>query len=315
MKWGRYLITLLLVGVMCSLVEYSGERELLFPEVLALCLGAWIADRQPWKVNRLQLFGMMTLSALFGMCVVRFVPVPIVAQVAVSFAFAALLLTVTGTTLVPVLSACILPVLLHTDTWIYPVSVCALSGVVILVQYGLEKYGVRPRTDQTVFLFPVRLQRVSLVRWAKQWGLVTAFALIALALRLPLLVAPPLIVTFVELCNPESAARQSYKRVFFSLAAAACLGAGLRLVIQVWLGGPLWLAGTLAALGLFVCFERLRFLFPPAGAIALLPLLLQADVLPWYPLQVAVGGCLFICAALYLFRPASFSAPAREMQE
>ena len=65
---------------------------------------------------------------------------------------------------------------------------------------------------------------------------------------------------------------------------------------------PLTFSAVVACVLLFAAFERLNILFPPAGAILLLPMILDVTDLKLYPLQVAVGSLVFISAAFVLFK-------------
>ena len=52
----------------------------------------------------------------------------------------------------------------------------------------------------------------------------------------------------------------------------------------------------------FPILRSLGMYVPPAGALAILPMLLPAERLPRYPLQIALGTALFLALALVLFR-------------
>ena len=81
-----------------------------------------------------------------------------------AFAFAGASLLISRATLIPLISACVLPVLLHTESIVYPIAVFSMSVSVVLVQIILpplmvtfvemvnSKAGFRNRPTQ-VFLF------------------------------------------------------------------------------------------------------------------------------------------------------------------
>ena len=77
------------------------------------------------------------------------------------------------------------------------------------------------------------------------------------------------------------------------------------------LGLPLTLAAAVAAAAALCVFALLHLPFPPAGALAILPMLLKSTLIPTYPLQVAAGTVFFLLTA-YLVRTLLLrqSAPA-----
>lgn len=309
MKIRRCAAALLFLLLMLATAEWTGEKEIIFPEMGALLIGAWVSDRQPWRVGRFQLLVLMTGGALAGVLIVRYLPLPLLGQIAVAFLLAASALLLSRTTLVPLLSAVILPVMLQTTSFIYPLSVCGMAGMTILIQWLMEKGGWRKtETPYTSSRPEVR----DLVHW------VTLFALVMLLSALPVqfgclfMAAPPLIVMFTELSAPSCALRCRFPTVLLAMACASLFGAVCRLLLAEKAGLPLWLAAVPAIVGIFFLMHRLQLWFPPAGAAALLPMLLPAQGLVWYPLQMTVGACVFIGTALLLFRSADVKNPQEQ---
>ena len=46
------IMTIALVAAMVGVAELLGEKEIIFPEITALAIGAWIAPQQVWRTNR-----------------------------------------------------------------------------------------------------------------------------------------------------------------------------------------------------------------------------------------------------------------------
>ena len=163
-KLTRYLISLVMILMMVGLAEWTDEKEILFPEMTALIIGLLIIDKRVWNVKRWQIILLMTLGAAVGICIVRYSPLPYVVNLCAAFAFAGASLLISRATLIPLISACVLPVLLHTESIIYPIAVFSMSVSVVLVQIILpplmvtfvemvnSKAGFRNRPTQ-VFLF------------------------------------------------------------------------------------------------------------------------------------------------------------------
>lgn len=86
-KFGRYLLAAILICIMVLIAELTGEKEIIFPEIVALVIGAWVAEKQPWLVNKRKLFFLMTLSAFVGVFVVRYLHIPLFVEVLLCFMF------------------------------------------------------------------------------------------------------------------------------------------------------------------------------------------------------------------------------------
>lgn len=301
----KWLSVILLSAGMMAAASITGEREIIFPEILAIAAGAWFSKSQPWRVSRLQLVVLMSAGAVFGVCIVTFFPVPKLVQIAAAFAFAALLLFFTRTTLVPLLSAAMLPVLLGTDSWVYPVSVLLLCVIITVLQPVFQ--GHAPPVQNKCGGFDKK-------REARRW--LALFAFFCLAAVFPIrtgnlyLVAPPLIVMFAELSNPDGAPRKRTGMIFVLMTSAALAGTALRYGMELWLHLPLWMAGAVCAAVLLLLFTLTKTVFPPAGAAMLLPMLLPAKSLWLYPLELSAGCLIFIGASLLLFRKKRERVPA-----
>ena len=290
MKWIRYAIVFVLLLVMFGVSQALGEKEIIFPEIMAVTLGALCMDRQPWKVGRVHMVVMMTLSACAGVAVVRYLPLPLVWQALMGFVFVALCLILTDTTMAPMISACILPMFLQTESLVYPVSVAVMVTAVVLTQKAMERSGVRAPEPAFVWRRPSRNRLLA-------WGAVFApFALLggaAIASGLVYLIVPPLIVTWIEGCFHDWTGKRL--RIFGAVACCSCAGVLVRLGLAEGLHWPLIASGAVAVALVFGILALLRTPFPPACAIGLLPFLLPAEGLMRYPLYAATG-----CAAILL---------------
>lgn len=102
---------------MVGVSELMGEKEIIFPEMAALTIGMWIVDKKVWTVSRLKLVLLMSIGAIVGVCIVRYSPFPLIVNLCISFAFSAICLQVSRTTLIPQISACMLPILLAFGMW------------------------------------------------------------------------------------------------------------------------------------------------------------------------------------------------------
>ena len=191
--------------VMVFVAETAHESEIIFPEICALTIGAWVSEQQPWMTNKRRIFILMSLAALFGVIVVKFFTMALIFQVCLCFAFTGFILTLFKTNFVPIISACILPVYLQTKSWIYPISVSLMSFIIILTQWLMEKYHFRPVNNFVPSEFNIKTQ---VIKWSKLLMVFGFIALIPFKTHQIYFLAPPLIVMFTELSNPKSPARK-----------------------------------------------------------------------------------------------------------
>ena len=47
-RYERYFLAIVLICIMLLFAQFSGEKEIIFPEIAALAIGAWISEKQIW---------------------------------------------------------------------------------------------------------------------------------------------------------------------------------------------------------------------------------------------------------------------------
>ena len=247
MKYKRYFISLVLILAMVSIAEITGEREIIFPEVAALVVGSWVLEKQPWKVSKLGLVGLMTL--------------------------------------------------------------CSIVGVLIVsIKYFIEDYGVSEEVREELKEEITKLERNTslrkkeFIRLFKIFITVGILTYFSVKFNITLLIAPPLIVAFIELTNEHCKFRQRSKSLLFLFIVVAILGFIFRIGFNEYLGLPLWLCTIFLLISLFICFEIFNMYFPPVAAIAVLPMLLTSKQVMFYPFQIAIGCFIFITIAMIFFK-------------
>ena len=290
------LAVLFLTG-MVFVSEWTHEPAILFPEILALLTGMWIAPKMPWRVHRWEIPVLMTLCAVWGILISRYLPAPTALKMGVAFLGAAGALLVVHATLLPILSACILPILIGEQSWIYPLAVAIMTVLLALIQMLLERAGLREKQAESHWDWNGRAEAL---RWMILIGVTTGIAALSIALGFPCVVAPPLIVLLSELSFPESPVAAKSRQIALVTILCACIGAAARWALVMQLGAPLWIAAVIASAGALTVFALLRLPFPPAGALSILPLLLPEALIPSYPLQVAAGTLLFLMTAWFV---------------
>ncbi|MCX0389242.1 hypothetical protein LI043_11265 [Clostridium perfringens] len=307
MKYKRYFISLVLILAMVSIAEITGEREIIFPEVAALVVGSWVLEKQPWKVSKVGLVGLMTLCSIVGVLIVRYVNLGLTMEVLIGLVFTGLILKLSKTTLVPIISACILPIVLRTETWVYPISVFILTILIVSIKYFIEDYGVsevREEFKEEIAKLErnTSLRKKEFIRLFKIFITVGILTYFSVKFNITLLIAPPLIVAFIELTNEHCKFRQRSKSLLFLFIVVAILGFIFRIGFNEYLGLPLWLCTIFLLISLFICFEIFNMYFPPVAAIAVLPMLLTSKQVMFYPFQIAIGCLIFITIAMIFFK-------------
>ena len=285
--------------IMVFIAELSGEKEIIFPEICALTIGAWISEQQPWRTNKRRIFILMSIAALFGVLVVKYISLPLICQVCLCFAFTGTILTLFKTNFVPIISACILPVYLGTKSWIYPISVCLMALIIIIAQWLMEKFHLRPVNNFIPCEFDIKKQ---IIKWSKLLLIFGFIALIPFKTHQIYFLAPPLIVMFTELSNPDSPARKKTHYIVGLMTFGAFVGCLIRFVINIYFGLPLSLCTLLSCFILFITLNKIKIYFPPAGAILLIPMILDKKLLFLFPVEVFVGAVVLSYASLVLFK-------------
>lgn len=295
----RCIFGILLALVMVGIAELSGEKEIIFPEICALTIGAWISEQQPWQTNKRRIFILMSAAALFGVLITRYVNLPLIFQVCLCFGFTGFILTVFKTNFVPIISACILPVYLGTKSLIYPISVSIMALIIIFAQYLMEKLHIRPKNKFVPCEFNYKKQ---IIKWSKLLLMFGLIALIPFETHQIYFLAPPLIVMFTELSNTKSPARKKVSYIIGLMTFAAFTGCVLRYGLNIYFGLPLSICTALACIVLFTALNRIKINFPPAGAILLIPMILDKNLLLSFPVEVFFGSVILSTASLLLFR-------------
>lgn len=284
--------------IMVIIAQITGEKEIIFPEFAALTTGAWAAPKTPWKTSRLKIVILLMLASLCGVCLNRYTAIPMLAKAVFAFIFTAVCLTAAGSTFVPMISACVLPILMSTDTFIYSVSVTLLALICVAVQYILERLDLREPMLSQKTEKPLKNE---VYDWLLRTVIFTAAAIYPIISRNYCFIAPPIIVTFVEFSNRESALRRNPLKILAVIALACIFGEFTRfLCVSCNVG--IWLCALISMAAITAVFLLTGTFFPPAGAMAMLPLILSNEQAHFYSVKATAGCVIFIAAALFLFR-------------
>ena len=289
---------LLIVAVMVGAAELLHENEIIFPEITAIAVGALMAPKLAWRTNRIRILVLIMICAVLGVGIVLFLPAALWVKITVAYAVSEVIFLFSGTSFAPMISAIVLPVLLGTESPVYLAAAFFLTLLILVCHAALEKAGLKPALEFT----PVRASR-------RDWGdalvrlaLVAPLAYIVLRLDARFVIAPPLLVAFTEFSRRDSGARKRPVTVVAAITLCACAGALCRWLIHMKLELPLTLAALIAAALMIVILSALKAYVPPAGALCILPMLIPAERVALYPLQICIGACLAMGLSLWVFR-------------
>ncbi len=295
---------MLFVMCMVAVAEYFGIHEVIFPEIAALAFGAWVVEERPWPGAAWTIWFSPTLGAVSGTLILRLASTALPVMVILAFLFILIELRLFRSAMSPSFSAAILPIITGMSSWIYPLAVCVLSAIIALAALYRER--CTGRTCAAAKKHGHATRKSEIAHYAKLILFVLLVATASTQSRWTFIMAPPLIVAFVELAEPGSALRKKSLPRLLCLFTLAALEGMLWVWLMRFLRGPLWLAAGLAVATAFLIVRALKVGAPPAFALALLPTILPPEILFMYPVHVLIGSLLFILFACLGFRQASF---------
>lgn len=295
----RYLSALIMIVLMIGVAELLNEKEIIFPEMAALAIGMWIVNKRVWRVRYWQMLLLMTLGACAGVLIVLYSPFSLIINIAIAFTCAAIGLLVTRASLFPLISACVLPVLLKTESWVYPLSVFVMTLIIIAGQRWMVYRGIR---EPIVYEPAERNWSADSLRWVSLLMSVAAVACLAVYTSNFYFIIPPLIVMYVEFVNSKAGFRNRPVLTILLLVSGSLVGTVFQWFGYHYLGLPETVVALFIFIVLFTLFEWLGKFFAPVGAMALIPMLLPKEALFGLPFQVLIGATLFIAMGMIFFQ-------------
>ncbi len=291
----RMTLSVVALALMAAGADLLGEREVIFPEVAALAIGLWTADRLVWNVHAREVPLLMTLSAVIGVLITRHVGAPVLVQLTMAFAVSALLMTTLRIPLIPSIAAILLPILLNTQSWLYPASVAVMTsimaaGVGLLQRAGLKATiaPVGPREGFT---------RHALLEWAWRYVLLLPLLAVATSAGWLFAIVPPLVIILIELTNTKNMFRNRPLPLWATAVAVAAMGTASRWLVVETLSLPYAVAVSVAFAAALALMWKAKMMFPPIPALAVIPFILPSNYM-LFPLEVALGAAYAIVVPL-----------------
>ena len=289
-------ISLALAVGMVTASELLGDKEIIFPEITTITIGALASPKQSWNTSKLRLLLTITASAVVGVGLVVFIPLALVFKIPLAILCAITCVTISGTEFWPAISACVLPVLLGTRSPVYIGSAVVMTSLILLAQLLLEKFGIRDKSTFT----PIKPDRQLMMLRIKHTIAASLICVMPVITNEIFFIAPPLIVAFFEMSKPKSKLMEhSYKAALLILIGTVS-GVLSRFVLTEKFGLPLAVSAMAATAVILFAVSRTKLYFPPCGAIATLPFIIPEGALLKFSFEITAGTLFFIAVAYAL---------------
>lgn len=289
-------VSLLLAAGMVAAAGLLHNKEIIFPEITAVTIGALAAPKQPWNTSRLRLLLTISAAAAIGVGLVIFVPLALVFKIPLAILCAAGCVTFSRTEFLPAISACVLPVLLGTRSPVYIASVVTMTSLILLAQLIFEKTGIR---EKNIFT-PVQPDKQLISLRIRQLAAASLICMIPALTNEIFFIAPPLIVAFFEMSKPGSKLLERSPQAVSLIVTASVSGVLSRFILTEKAGLPLAVSAAVSCAVILFAVCRIRMFFPPCGAIATLPFIIPENALLKFPFEITAGTLIFLAAAFAL---------------
>lgn len=289
-------ISLAVVAVMVGSAEILGEKEIIFPEITAVAMGALIAPVQSWNTSRARLFAAIVSAAVAGVCIVRFIPEILILRIALGLLVAVSVITLSKTSFVPAISACILPILMGTKSPVYVISVAVMTALILISQKILECFGLHEKYEYK----PIGPSAELLKLRSKQVITVLIICILPAHFHEIFFIAPPLIVAFFELSGKGSKLMKRKYTAIALMAVAAFTGVTARFFVSEKLGLTMTLGAVLSSAVIFALCRKTKLYFPPCCAISTLPFIIPQTAMKKFPFEVTAGYIILTIVAVII---------------
>lgn len=293
-----YISTLLLVGIMVGIAELLNEKEIIFPEITALAVGYMVAQKRSWKVNGKRMLLLITICATVGVLIVRYSGLTLFQQMIIAFSFAQILFMFSGTTFAPFVSAIVLPVMMQTKSFIYPISAVVLTILVI----GFHQLFLKMKIREDEEYIPVMLNsKDDIIDTALRIVCVAIVGFVAIYFNYKFIIAPPLLVAFTEFSRPRNKVRNKPIKTVLVITGCALVGSLSRYLLTIKLELPLTVSALIATLIMLLILTYTKMYMPPVGEITILSMIIPQSSVITYPLQIFVGSVVIILLSRVFF--------------
>ncbi|MBQ0037904.1 MAG: hypothetical protein KBS74_04445 [Clostridiales bacterium] len=282
----KYLCVVAVIFVMVRASDLLDEKEIIFPEIAALSIGCFLAPKLNWQTSYARMIICIEICAAMGMCIVVLIPLPLWIQVALAFAIGQIVFMLSHTSLAPMISAIVLPVLLQTRSPVYLVATLLLTVLVVAIRILLERVSIMEKNTFSPLPAPVKADWGA---FAYRTVCVAILACICLRFEGKFFIAPPLLVAFTELSKVGHPAGKNKPKAILLVSLCALAGAAMRFTLVMKCGFSPTVAALAISVLIIILVECVGLYFPPAGAIGVLALLIPDSAVLPYTIEVVLG--------------------------
>ena len=147
-----------------------------------------MAPKKSWQVSSRRMLGLIGLCAFIGFEISCYVNLPLSLKVILAFVICQIIYLYSGTNFTPMISAMVLPVLMGTESMIYPVTAICLTGLIII----FEKFLIHQDYKQNMAFRP--LPKPQAEDWKQlllRCVIVSILVLLFVPMAMKCVVAPP----------------------------------------------------------------------------------------------------------------------------
>ena len=136
--------------------------------------------------------------------------------------------------------------------------------------------------------------------------IVVVVTYMACAVDLKFIIAPPLIVAFIEFSKKSGKLREKPLKPIILLTISAIIGCLCRYIFTITYNIPITVTSIVAITITILLIYRTETYLPPIGAICLLALIVPEDILILFPLEIFIGTTIFMTFTKIIYRTETF---------
>jgi len=257
---------------MAAVAQIFHVRTIIFPETAAMALGVWVLRDPEWLKRPWHIVVLPTVCAALSVSL-NHSDLPTMARELLILWIVLVILTVTRSFLSPAISAGILPIVLNIHAWVFVYSVFVATGV-IWISVRQRAVGANWPPERA---FPPWRTNMVFAIVATLW--IAAAGIFGIRDA----VLPPIMVFLYGSMRAQPKGWGNVSREIAVLIVAALMSSWGVAVLHY----PIEVA-ALSLTATTLAMRALKTWVPPAGAVALLPLVLPISPASKFPILVAI---------------------------
>lgn len=298
MKKSSLLISVLIITAMTGASEFFHNREIIFPEITAIAVGGLAAPKLAWQTDKIRILMSISLCAVIGVGIVKFIPLPLWLQMILAYALAQIVFVYSGTSFAPMICAVVLPVMMQTKDLVYIASAIVFTAIIMIARAILEKLGTFPEIEFVPLAVPDTEVYKNLI---KRTLIAAVLICSAVILGFKFAVAPPLLVALTEFSKPSCPVRKKFPAAVGLITCCGIIGCVCRLVLTITFHIPLCVSAGITTAIILILMDKSKMFIPPAGAIGILAMLVPSDAVMIFPLEIFIGITAVSLASCFFF--------------